>query len=304
LKYDTAWYLLAVWIAPVAAGFSIASAQPLLTSSTFQPVRLVFQSAKQYAHPHKDVSLRCVFSHSASGRSIAIEGFWNGNQGTGSEYQIRFAPPLAGDWTWRTTCSDTANATLHSSSGTIRAQAYSGANSLYAKGFQRVSSDGQYLVYANGEPFFYLADTAWEMMWNSTLDEVRALVSDRKRKGFTAIQFVMMSHIFFTPDGMTNQSGQKFVLNEDFSMLNLRYFDYIDSVVSMMNDSGIVAVICPQWAAGLTDINRMSWSPKNPISNENVKLIGCYAASRYAGSHMFWIVGGDAPYDTPARKQF
>ena len=52
---------------------------------------------------------------------------------------------------------------------------------------------GRYLQYADGRPFFYLGDTAWELFHRTTREEARLYLEDRARKGFTVIQAVCLA---------------------------------------------------------------------------------------------------------------
>lgn len=51
-----------------------------------------------------------------------------------------------------------------------------------------VSDDGHSLVTRQGKPFFYLADTAWELLARLDRDEAIRYLDDRRAKGFTVIQ--------------------------------------------------------------------------------------------------------------------
>ena len=50
-----------------------------------------------------------------------------------------------------------------------------------------VHPQGRYLQYADGTPFFYLGDTAWELFHRTTREEARLYLGDRARKGYTVI---------------------------------------------------------------------------------------------------------------------
>ena len=58
-----------------------------------------------------------------------------------------------------------------------------------------VSSNHRYLVDEQGRPFFYLADTAWELFHRLTREEADMYLDDRARKGFTAIQAVAIAEL-------------------------------------------------------------------------------------------------------------
>lgn len=49
----------------------------------------------------------------------------------------------------------------------------------------RVSADGHHLEKIDGTPFFYLADTAWELVHVLTLEQAQMYLRDRAAKGFT-----------------------------------------------------------------------------------------------------------------------
>jgi hypothetical protein len=64
-----------------------------------------YHSAKRYDDPFNKVELDVIF-------------------GT----PIRYAPPLAGRYSYRTVCTDTANADLHERAGNFSVEPYSGEN--------------------------------------------------------------------------------------------------------------------------------------------------------------------------------
>ena len=50
-----------------------------------------------------------------------------------------------------------------------------------------LSSNRRYLVDEAGKPFFYLADTAWELFHKLNREEAELYLKDRAEKGFTAL---------------------------------------------------------------------------------------------------------------------
>ena len=48
-----------------------------------------------------------------------------------------------------------------------------------------ISKNGRYLIQADGSPFFYLGDTAWELFQRLKKDEAELYLKDRAKKGFT-----------------------------------------------------------------------------------------------------------------------
>ena len=96
-----------------------------------------------------DVDVRVEFV-GTEGLTKSGLGFWDGERSF-----IRCAFPTPGDWSWRTTCSDSANEGLHSQSGTVLVKLATGSNSLQVHGDLRVSEDGRLLAHADGTPFLW-----------------------------------------------------------------------------------------------------------------------------------------------------
>lgn len=55
---------------------------------------------------------------------------------------------------------------------------------------RRLITRGRYLFWKNGEPFFYLGDTAWELFHALSREETEQYMKERSRQGFTAVQAV------------------------------------------------------------------------------------------------------------------
>src|SRR5436190_15959180 len=57
----------------------------------------------------------------------------------------------------------------------------------------RVSENHRFLVRSDGKPFFYLADTAWELFHRLDRNETDLYLKDRADKRFTVIQAVVLA---------------------------------------------------------------------------------------------------------------
>ena len=55
----------------------------------------------------------------------------------------------------------------------------------------RVSENGRYFVDAQGQPFFWLGDTAWPLFARYTREDAEKYLKNRAEKGFTVIQGVL-----------------------------------------------------------------------------------------------------------------
>ena len=76
----------------------------------------------------------------------------------------------------------------------------------------RVSDNKRFLVEADGKPFFYLGDTAWELFHRLNREEADRYLENRAKKGFTVIQAVALAEL----DGHTDPIGSD-SFNQDLS---------------------------------------------------------------------------------------
>src|SRR5687767_16038891 len=59
----------------------------------------------------------------------------------------------------------------------------------------KVSDNRRYLVDGNGKPFFYLADTAWELFHRLGREEAENYLARRAEQGFTVVQAVALAEL-------------------------------------------------------------------------------------------------------------
>jgi hypothetical protein len=103
-----------------------------------------------------------------------------------------------------------------------------------------VSPNGRYFVNQDGDPFFWLGDTQWELFRNFTLEEVREILENRKRKGFSVIQ-VMLTGV--GEGTKPNLAGQTPWENNNPITPNERYFENVDSAIRIGQEKGLILVL-------------------------------------------------------------
>ncbi|MBX5439675.1 MAG: DUF4038 domain-containing protein, partial [Thermoflavifilum sp.] len=109
----------------------------------------------------------------------------------------------------------------------------------------RVSDNHRYLVYADGEPFFWLGDTAWELFHRLSRDSCLMYLDDRAAKGFTVIQAVILAEL----DGLhtPNAEGHLPLIGDDPGRPDERYFEDVDWVIEQAARRGLYIAILPTW---------------------------------------------------------
>jgi hypothetical protein len=162
----------------------------------------------------------------------------------------------------------------------------------------RVSDDGHFLLQADGQPFFYLADTAWELLHRLTLEETKQYLDTRARQGFTVIQTVALAEM----DGLRvpNADGQLPFEGLDPSKPNEAYWQHVDAVIAEAEKRGLMVGLLPTWG----DKWNKKWGVGPEIFNaQNAEPYAEWLARRYAGRAIIWILGGDRPIENETHKE-
>ena len=116
-------------------------------------------------------------------------------------------------------------------------------------GALRVSADGRYFVDGDGQPFFWLGDTAWPLFAQYSRQEAEAYLGDRAEKGFTVIQGVLAwGGGTGYEDKMPgpNPAGDRPWLG-DPAHPNDAYFRHVDHMARVAQDLGLVLGMLPTW---------------------------------------------------------
>lgn len=93
----------------------------------------------------------------------------------------------------------------------------------------KVSDNRRFLVTADGAPFFWLGDTAWELFHRLDRSETERYLRDRAAKGFNVIQAVALAEL----DGLRtpNANGDLPLHDLDPTRPNKAYFQHVDWVL-------------------------------------------------------------------------
>lgn len=160
-----------------------------------------------------------------------------------------------------------------------------------------VSADRRHLVTSDGRPFFWLADTAWELFHRPTPAEAEEYLANRQAKGFTVIQAVALAEL----DGLrtANANGDTPLHNNDPTQPNEAYFGHVDHVIHSAAARGLYIALLPTWADKLTP----DWGDGPVIFDEtNAHAYGRWLGARYRDdTNVLWVLGGDRP---PLTEQF
>ena len=156
----------------------------------------------------------------------------------------------------------------------------------------KISNDQRFIVYENGEPFFWLGDTAWELFHRTTPEEADLYLANRAAKGFTVIQAVVLAEL----DGLNEPSsnGERPLIDNDPTKPNLKYFEHVDYIVNKAQELGMFIGMLPTWG----DKWNKQWGVGPVVfTPENAYQYGKFLGNRYKDKNIIWILGGDRKPD-------
>jgi hypothetical protein len=136
-----------------------------------------------------------------------------------------------------------------------------------------ISSNKRFLL-KDGQPFFWLGDTGWELFHRLDRTEADTYLKKRSEQGFTIIQAVVLAEF----DGLHTP--------------NEKYFEHVDYVIDKAASYNISIALLPTWG---DKIFKHQWGVGPEIFNEqNAAVYGAWLANRYKNKkNIIWILGGD-----------
>ncbi len=154
----------------------------------------------------------------------------------------------------------------------------------------RVSENHRCLVTEQGVPFFWMADTAWELFHRCTMEEAAMYLTKRAQQGFNVVQAVALAEL----DGLNtpNPYGETPLLNNDPLQPNEKYFEHVDGIIKKADELGIYIALLPTWGDKLF---KNTWGVGPEIFNTgNAAFYGDWIGNRYKDyDNIIWILGGD-----------
>ena len=169
-------------------------------------------------------------------------------------------------------------------------------SSIFSNGKLEVSSNGRYLQFENGKPFFWLGDTGWLLFSKLTREEANKYLQNRKSKGFNVIQAMVLHKL---PE--VNVYGDSAFINNDPTRPKITkgnnpndskqydFWDHVDYIVNEAAVNGIFVAMVPVWGSNVKD---------KKVNIHNVKKYITWLTERYKNKpNIIWINGGDTNGD-------
>ncbi len=156
----------------------------------------------------------------------------------------------------------------------------------------KVSDNRRFIVTEQGEPFFWLGDTAWELFHRLTREEARRYLDDRQAKRFTVVQAVALAE--FQGLQTPNAYGDLPLIDLDPARPNEAYFALVDEYIRMAAERGLYIGLLPTWGDKVFPL--WGGGPVVFDTSEKARAYGRFLGDRYRGqTNVIWILGGDRP---------
>jgi hypothetical protein len=165
-----------------------------------------------------------------------------------------------------------------------------------------VSANQRFLQKADGRPFFYLADTAWELFHRLDRKQAVEYLEKRASQGFTVIQAVALSELNGLVD--PNAYGDLPLIDKDPSRPAVTpgsdpgdreaydYWDHVEYIVDQANARGLYVALLPSWGSWVSNTRPGDESVLTP---KNAQAFGEFLGRRFGNKGIIWILGGDRP---------
>lgn len=240
----------------------------------------VLTAAKAPADP-LPVQVRVTFRHGETAETV--EAFWDGS----ATWKVRYSPMKLGEYNFTVSSPDVE---LDPKAGEFTAVANRGQTALDRQGPPVLSPNRRHFVHAgSGQPWFWLADTAWNGPMLATAGEWDEYLAVRVKQRFTAVQFVTTQWRAAYAD---EQGRTAFQILDSKLVIDPAFFRRLDQRVGAMRKAGLVPVPVMLWA--LT--SKAGESPGETLSVGFAAQLARYIQARYHAYGPLWFLGGDGDY--------
>lgn len=146
-------------------------------------------------------------------------------------------------------------------------------------------SSNQRHIQLDGNPFFWLGDTAWLLFQKLTYEEALIYLDNRAAKGFTVIQATLV-HTY----PYVNEAGSPALMDDDFSRPNPdpspdAFWPRARRIVNAAAQRGLIMALLPSWGSIVA---------KGVLSNEKIDRYTDFLVQTFGDcENVLWLVGGD-----------
>ena len=144
---------------------------------------------------------------------------------------------------------------------------------------------------AGGEPFFWLADTAWALFSATKAEDIPLYMDDAKAKGFSVIQIFLTTVWTDYGENGENFFGNAPFIDNDPTRLNPAYFSYVEWVINEAAKRGLYVALV---------YGEPGWVREVPYSITSIEegyryanALGKRFAAQTRANNLLWLNGQD-----------
>ena len=164
-----------------------------------------------------------------------------------------------------------------------------------------VDDSGHYLLDHTGTPFFWIGDTAWELLHRLNREEMDQYLSTRHQQGFNVVQTVALYEIQpETPNAYGDRPLEEldggipaitFGNNPDDEMA-YDYWDQVEYFLRAARERGLLVALLPCWGEYVSPRKK---DKANFATPEAGYYFGWFIGDRFKAynDNLIWMLGGD-----------
>ncbi len=152
----------------------------------------------------------------------------------------------------------------------------------------RISPNGRYFETGEGQPFFWMGDTAWPFFTRYPMQVCLDYLARRASQGFNMVQGVLAWSSGTgseAPNPTANEEGHA-AWQGDPSNPDPAFFDRVEKLLLAANRQGIILAMLPTWGYYVVEAKR--------FSEASAFSYGKYLGERFKDHpNLVWVSGGD-----------
>ena len=156
----------------------------------------------------------------------------------------------------------------------------------------RLAADRRSLMDAVGRPFFYLADTAWAVVWKGRPSEWSTYLERRAAQGFSVVQVNLLPWRW----ELTDVDGNRPFHGGDPDRPNDAYFARFETFLKLAAAHGIFTCLMLIWGGPRPTL------PAVHFTTVQATAFARYAVRRFGRFPALWSLSGDAEYSQELAK--
>lgn len=243
---------------------------------------------KTQKNPFTEVNLTATFTHTATGKSLTVDGFYDGDD----TFRVRFMPVLQGEWTYEVSSSEKK---MNGKHGTIQAD----APQKGARGMVQPGADCDF-IFPDSTFFHPLGSTSYAWM-HASKEQQELTYESLRQVGFNKLRFCVFPNesVKEDPDLFPfeilstgkHAEGKFKGYNKyewDYTRFNTKFFKHVDECVRRLDAVGVQAdlILFHPYDGGRWGFDRMT-------PEQNKRYLKYVMARLGAYSNIWWSLANE-----------